>query len=71
MIKMYQCGREEFRWQGICEYDHGNGRYRYHPDRVISDNRTWILMRPEDLATHIVTKWWILFQPELQLPEGL
>ena len=72
MIQLYQCGQPgELIWRGICEYDHENETYRYHKDGVISPHGVWIRMRSDDLATHLASQWWVLFQPELQLPEGL
>ena len=73
MIQLYKCGREDgYGWRGICEYDHENWKYR-HRDNTLGIERAgdWKPMRPERLATHLANRWWVPFQPELQLPEGL
>ena len=71
MIQLYECGRKYYRWSGICEYDHTNEQYRYHEDGTIQEQRKWAAMSPAVLADHLAAGWWVLFLPELQVPEGL
>ena len=72
MIQLYQCGQTGvFTWRGICEYDDEQERCRYHKDGLGAPHGIWVRMRREDLAEHIANRWWVPFQPELQLPEGL